>query len=175
MRLTDSLETTITVGRVQSPRSDRLARGRPPDHLFHAPDHDEQEAGDTSLHLQDHLRGSHRGTVPDQPPARWRSLRRPPGTRPTNWLSPGISATRSVGEAACVPSRLRATEAGGSLDREHAGGEIQRLGRLGALQAPWDELVPAGGAGVGGAGKRRDAMGNLRGGVRTANCPRASC
>ena len=48
----------------------------------------------------------------------------------------------------------RATAAGGAVDREHAGGEVQRLGGVGALQAPRDELVAAGGAGLGGAGGR---------------------
>ena len=64
----------------------------------------------------------------------------------------GGGVDRLPGEAAGVHPRLPATAAGGSLDREHAGGEVQRLGGVGALQAPWDELVAAGSAGVGGAG-----------------------
>src|SRR5512135_331877 len=52
-------------------------------------------------------------------------------------------------EAACVPSRLPATPAGGFMDREHAGGEIQRLGGLRTLQAPGDELDAPRSAGLG--------------------------
>ena len=60
------------------------------------------------------------------------------------------------------------------MDREHAGGEVQRLGGLGPLQAPGDELIAAGGSGAGGV-EARGAMGNWTVGVRTANSPSASC
>ena len=61
---------------------------------------------------------------------------------------------RLPGEAASVHPRLRATATGGVMDREHAGGEIQRLGGVGALQAPGDELVAARSAGLGRIGSR---------------------
>ena len=55
------------------------------------------------------------------------------------------------------------------LDREHAGGEIQRLGGVGALQAPGDELVAPGRVGVGGAGSgaAQRGTGPLASGSRT--------
>ena len=58
------------------------------------------------------------------------------------------------GEAASVHPRLPATATGGVMDREHTGGEIQRLGGVGTLQAPGDELVATRGAGLGRAGSR---------------------
>src|SRR3954470_23094328 len=48
------------------------------------------------------------------------------------------------------------------MDREHAGGEIQRLGGVGALQAPGDELVAPRGAGLGGAGSGATQRGTRR-------------
>ena len=53
-----------------------------------------------------------------------------------------------------VHPRLRATATSGFMDREHAGGEVQRLGGLGPLQAPGDELGAARSAGLGRAGSR---------------------
>src|SRR5205823_6476816 len=58
---------------------------------------------------------------------------------------------RVPGEAAGVHPGLPAATAGGAVDREHAGGEVQRLGDLRAVQAPGDELVAAGGSGPGDA------------------------
>ena len=66
----------------------------------------------------------------------------------------GGGADWVLGEAAGVHPRLPATTAGGVMDREHAGGKVQRLGDLGALQAPGDELVAAGGVSLGCAGSR---------------------
>jgi len=47
-------------------------------------------------------------------------------------------------EAASVHPRLPGAATGGVMDRQHAGGEIQRLAVLGTLQAPGNELVAAG-------------------------------
>ena len=83
---------------------------------------------------------------------------------------------RLPGETPGVHPRLRGTATGGAVDREHAGGEVQRLGGVGALQAPGDELVGGGGAGAGGTGSgaserraRRLASGGRH--CRNANCP----
>src|SRR5271157_3481544 len=38
------------------------------------------------------------------------------------------------------------------MDRQHTGGEVQRLGGVGSVQAPGDELVAPGSPGLGGAG-----------------------
>ena len=46
------------------------------------------------------------------------------------------------------------TATGGVMDRQHTGGEIQRLGGVGTLQTPGDELVATRGAGLGRAGSR---------------------
>ena len=61
---------------------------------------------------------------------------------------------RVPGEAASVHPRLPATATGGVMDRQHTGGEIQRLGGVGTLQTPGDELVATRGAGLGRAGSR---------------------
>ena len=53
-----------------------------------------------------------------------------------------------------MPQRLPATATGGVMDRQHTGGEIQRLGGVGTLQKPGDELVATRGAGLGRAGSR---------------------
>ena len=58
------------------------------------------------------------------------------------------------GEAASVYPQLPATATGGVMDRQHTGGEIQRLGGVGTLQTPGDELVATRGAGPGRAGSR---------------------
>ena len=49
------------------------------------------------------------------------------------------------------------------MDREHAGGEIQRLGGIVTMQAPGDELVAVGGAGLGriGSGKTKRRTGRV--------------
>ena len=73
----------------------------------------------------------------------------------------GRGLDRLPGEASRVHPRLPGTAAGGSMDREHAGGEVQRLGGVGALQAPWDELVAAGGAGLGRAAMASAMMNTL--------------
>src|SRR4051794_8472096 len=101
------------------------------------------------------------------------------------WGSVGVGADpergrgldRLPGEAACVHPRLPGTSASGPVDREHSGGEVQRLGGVGSLQAPRDELVAAGGAGAGGAGggAAQWGVGPLASGRRTprANAARA--
>ena len=66
----------------------------------------------------------------------------------------GRGAHRVPGEAASVHPRLPATATGGVRDREHTGGEIQRLGGVGTVQTPGDELVAPWGAGLGRVGSR---------------------
>jgi len=66
----------------------------------------------------------------------------------------GRGTHRVPGEAESVHPRLPATATGGVMDREHTGGEIQRLGGIGTLQTPGDELVAPRGAGLGRAGSR---------------------
>ena len=66
----------------------------------------------------------------------------------------GRGAHRVPGEAECVHPRLPATATGGVMDRQHTGGEIQRLGGVGTLQKPGDELVTTRGTGLGRAGSR---------------------
>src|SRR4051794_6104405 len=64
----------------------------------------------------------------------------------------GGGLDRLPGEASGVPPELPATPARGVVDREHASGEVQRLGGVDSLQAPRDELVAGGGPRLGGAG-----------------------
>ena len=66
----------------------------------------------------------------------------------------GRGTHRVPGEATSLHPRLPATATGGVMDRQHTGGEIQRLGGVGTLQTPGDELVATRGAGLGRAGSR---------------------
>src|SRR5262249_4740931 len=59
---------------------------------------------------------------------------------------------RVSGEAARIHPRLSSTATRGPVDREYVRGEIQRLGGVRSVQAPWNELVSGRGAGVGSPG-----------------------
>jgi len=63
-----------------------------------------------------------------------------------------FTAVVLVGGLRYALPQLRATATGGAMDREHTGGEIQRLGGVSTLQTPGDELVATRGAGLGCAG-----------------------
>ena len=82
-------------------------------------------AGDAPLHLQDHLRRGHRPAVAGSATittARSRSPRRRPGARPTNWPSPGISATRSAIRWANTPRGQSLAEIGAAGRRRGPAG-----------------------------------------------------
>ena len=66
----------------------------------------------------------------------------------------GRGTDRVSGEAESVHPRLPAAAKGRAMDREHAGGEVQRLGSVSTMQASGNELVAPRGVGLGRVGSR---------------------
>ena len=87
----------------------------------------------------------------------------------------GRGAHGVPGETAWVHPRLPATATGGVMDREHAGGEVQRLGGVRTLQTPGDELVAAKGCWPWPCWKPRDATANSTIGDGIACCRNGRC
>jgi hypothetical protein len=92
------------------------------------------------------------------------------GDRVAAWLSRrGAEARldrrpdRLPGETPALPAELQGAEGGGALDREHPGGEVQRLVDRATVPVAWDELDACGGGGVGrfGSGTPQRGVGRL--------------